>query len=171
MDTIRIREVTPADAKELSEIYSYYVENTAISFEYEAPSEEEFRGRIESITKEYPYICAEKDGKILGYAYASKFRVRKAFMYCVELSIYIDRNVTKSGLGGALYEELEKRLKNAGIKNLYACISHCDEADEYLDNNSTEFHEHMGYKQNAIFHRCGYKFDRWYDVIWMEKLI
>ncbi len=174
MDTIKIRKVTPEDAGRLSEIYAYYVENTAISFEYNAPSEEEFRTRIIDITNGYPFICVERDGKILGYAYASRFRPRAAFMYCVEASIYIDKDVRKSGLGRMLYEELEKRLRDQGILNVYVLIANPvdpQEKDEYLDTNSFDFHKHMGYVKNAEFHKCGFKFGRWYDLITMEKML
>ena len=172
MNSIRIREVTPDDAARLSEIYAYYVNSTAITFEYEAPDEEEFRGRIKSITENYPYICAEENGRILGYAYASRFRPRAAFLYCAEVSIYIDKGVRKRGLGRMLYEELERRLKEQGILNLYALIANPvdpQEKDEYVDTNSYDFHEHMGYVENGIFHKCGYKFNRWYDLVTMEK--
>ncbi len=174
MDDIIIRDVGPEDAEELDRIYAYYVNETAISFEYEPPSTEEFRNRIVGIKKKYPYLCAEEDGKILGYAYASSFHPREAYKYCAEVSIYIDKNVRKSGLGKMLYEELEKRLKSGGILNLYACIAFpvdVSEKDEHLDTNSRDFHAHMGYEENAVFHKCGYKFGRWYNMIWMEKFI
>ncbi|MCR4618838.1 MAG: GNAT family N-acetyltransferase [Lachnospiraceae bacterium] len=174
MNGIKIRNVTPEDAGELVKIYDYYVANTAISFEYVTPSVEEFRERIINITKTHPYICAVKDGKILGYAYASKFHPREAYKHCAETTIYLDVNEKKRGLGRLLYEELENRLKEIGIINLYACIAYptnTEERDEHLDTNSPDFHAHMGYVKNGEFHKCGYKFNRWYDMIWMEKFI
>ena len=174
MDTVKIREVTANDAETLSNIYEYYVKNTAITFEYDPPSADEFRTRIKKITADYPYICAEKDGKILGYAYASRFRPRAAFLYCAEVSIYIDKSVRKSGIGRMLYEELEKRLKAQGILNLYALIAYPTDRygeDIHIDTNSYDFHEHMGYVKNAVFHKCGYKFGCWYDLVSMEKML
>ncbi|MBQ8138436.1 MAG: GNAT family N-acetyltransferase [Lachnospiraceae bacterium] len=174
MESIVIRDVKEADAERLCEIYRYYVEETAISFEYEAPSKEEFAGRITEIKKHFPYICAEVDGKIVGYAYASKFHPREAYKHCAEMSIYIDKDARKSGLGRKLYEELEKRLKSMGIINLYACIAYPVDPtvyDEHLDTNSPDFHKHMGYVLNGEFHKCGYKFGKWYNMIWMEKFI
>ena len=171
MDNVLVRNVTPQDAEVLSRIYAPYVEKTAISFEYEAPSAEEFRGRIENTIKKYPYICAEKDGKILGYAYASKFHPRAAYAHCAEASIYIDRDVRKVGLGRKLYEELEKRLREMGITNLYVLVAYPIEPDEYLDYNSAEFHEHMGFEKVGELHRCGFKFGRYYNVIYMEKML
>ena len=167
-----IRPVTKADATQLLDIYSYYVKNTAITFEYDVPSLEEFENRIESITKKYPYLCVEKDGKILAYAYANTFKPRQAYQWNVELSIYVDKYARKTGLGRALYESLEAELKKQGIINLYACIGVPNEKeDEYLNFNSQKFHEHMGFKTVGTFRNCGKKFDRWYAMIWMEKII
>ena len=98
---IEIRTVTPEDACRLLEIYSYYVKNTAISFECEVPSLEEFRGRIASISKKYPYICAIVDGAIIGYAYAGVFHEREAYKHSVELSIYVDLERRRGGCGRA----------------------------------------------------------------------
>lgn len=70
-----------------------------------------------------------------------------------------------------LYEELEQELAKMGILNLYACIGYPEAEDEYLTKNSAQFHEHMGYTKVGEFHKCGYKFQRWYDMIWMEKMI
>ncbi len=167
-----IRAVTKADAKELLDIYSYYVTNTAITFEYDVPSVKEFEGRIESITKRYPYICAEEDGKILGYAYAAPFKEREAYKWDVELSIYVERSRRKCGLGRALYSALEEELKKIGIINLYACIGIPNgDDDEYLNHASQKFHEKLGFKTVGTFYNCGKKFGRWYAMIWMEKFI
>ena len=166
-----IRSVTVDDAEELLGIYSYYVENTAISFEYATPSVEEFRGRIETILKNYPYIVIEDEGKITGYAYAGVFHGREAYKYSCEMSIYVDRNARKKGYGRALYEAIEEELRARGMKNLYACIAVPEGEDEYLDRNSEDFHEHMGYELIGEFHKCGYKFNRWYNIIYMEKLL
>lgn len=171
MQQIIIRPATTEDAEPLLNIYSYYVQNTAISFEYEVPTLEEFRGRITHTLENYPYLVAEQNGKIIGYAYGSQFHERAAFSWCAEVSIYIDVNARKGGVGRMLYEALEQELKEQGILNLYACIAYTDVEDEYLNNNSAQFHAHLGYEQIARFHKCGYKFNRWYDIIWMEKFI
>lgn len=166
-----IRNVVINDAESLLEIYSYYVTDTAISFEYTVPSLAEFQSRIKRITEKYPYLVVEKDGQIQGYAYAHPFVEREAYDWCCETTIYLDKNARKCGLGRMLYEALEARLKEMGIINLYACIARTDKKDEYLNNNSPEFHEHLGYKTVGEFRKCGYKFGRWYDMIWMEKII
>ena len=164
-----IRTATIEDAERLLEIYSYYVENTAISFEYETPSLEEFRGRISQTLEKYPYLVLEEDGLIQGYTYAGVFKGRAAYDHCCEVSIYLDRNAKGNGYGRALYESLEEELKKQGIINLYACIGDPITEDEYLTKNSENFHRHIGYTKVGEFHRCGYKFGRWYNMIWMEK--
>jgi phosphinothricin acetyltransferase len=166
-----IRSVKPKDARILLNIYSYYVENTAISFEYVTPSIKEFKKRIKTITKRFPYICLVKDGQIKGYAYANTFHARKAYDWSVELSIYIEKDSRKSGYGRILYTELEKQLKEGGFRNLYAGIATPLQEDEYLDFSSHKFHEKMGFEKVAEFHGCGIKFDRVYNLIYVEKVL
>ena len=166
---IEIRNAKTSDADRLLEIYDYYVRNTAITFEYETPSLEEFTARIEHTMKRYPYLVVEVDGRIEGYAYAGVFKDRAAYDWSAETTIYIAHDSRKSGLGRMLYEALEEKLKAMGIQNMYACIAYLDVEDEYLTKNSAEFHEHMGFSKVGVFHKCGYKFGRWYDMVWMEK--
>jgi len=161
----------PEDAEALLSIYAPYVQNTAVSFEYDVPSAEEFRRRIENTLKFYPYIVALCGGKIIGYAYASSFHSRAAYAWNAELSIYLRTDLHGMGIGSRLYGLIEEVLKAQGIKNLYACIAYSDTPDEYLDSTSPRFHEKRGYKTIARFSKCGFKFSRWYDMIWMEKLI
>lgn len=168
---IRIRTATVRDAGDLLEIYAPYVLHTAISFEYEVPSLKEFQKRIEDIQKQYPYLVAECEGKIAGYAYVSTFHERAAFGWCAETSIYIQQRYRKMGIGKKLYDELESICREMGILNLYACIAYPETEDEYLTKNSVEFHEHLGYRMIGKFHQCGYKFGHWYHIVWMEKLI
>ena len=172
---VNIRLATPDDAPALLRIYSYYVENTCISYELESPTVEEFRHRIEEVLKHYPYLVAELDDPdssfftlhsslILGYCYVHRFRERAAYDHCVETSIYIDKDAHRSGIGSALYAELEKRLRAQGIINL--CASITAEAEP-----SIRFHTKHGYTKVAHFHKCGRKFNKWLDMIWMEKFI
>lgn len=168
---LNIRTARPEDAEELLKIYAPYVEDTAISFEYEVPSTEEFRGRIMRTLERYPYIVVEKEGKILGYAYASVFHARKAYDWAVETSIYVQKDCRGYGCGRELYLHLEELLRKQHVSNLYACIAYIETEDEHLTNDSMHFHEHLGYKLAGIFRKCGYKFGKWYDMIWMEKMI
>jgi len=166
-----IRNASPADAEALLEIYRPYVECTAVSFEYDVPSVDEFAGRIAHTLERYPYLIAEADGKIAGYAYAGVFKGRAAYDHCVETSIYVSSAAQGRGVGRALYEHLEKRLYQQGVRNLCACIAWTETPDEYLTHQSPLFHARMGYTRCALFHRCGRKFGREYDMIWMEKLL
>ena len=106
-----LRPVTEADAEALVNIYAYYVTDTAITFEYEVPAVEEFRTRIKNISAKFPYIVAELDGKPVGYAYASTFKGRAAYDWCVETSIYVERTHLHDGIGRKLLEALENNLK------------------------------------------------------------
>ena len=171
--TVRILPVTPDDAPALLAVYSYYVSETAVSFEYDVPTEEAFAGRIAGVlAASYPYLKAvANDGRILGFAYAHPFVGREAYKYSAELTIYLDPACRGRGIGRLLYEEMETRLKERGITNLYACIGHPDPEDEYLTCASERFHKKMGFRLCGTFRKCGYKFGRWYDMVWMEKII
>ena len=172
MDGIQIRTASVEDAEELLELYSHYVRRTAISFEWEVPSLEEFQGRVRRTLVQYPYLTARQDGKLLGYAYAGPFVGRAAYGWSAELTIYLAPEAARRGIGRALYEALERALAEMGVCNLYACVGvPAEEEDEYLTFNSAQFHAHMGFVQCGEFHRCGYKFGRWYSMVWMEKLI
>ena len=166
-----IRDVTINDAKELLNIYEYYILNTAITFEINVPTLAEFEDRIKNITEKYPYICIFDNNKILGYAYAHEYKPRDAYKYSCELSIYLDNSLKGHGFGKLLYNNIESRLKEMGIKNIYSCVTYVDKGDEYVTNNSVEFHKHLGFVEVGHFHKCGYKFDRWYDILWLEKIL
>ncbi|MCQ2969013.1 MAG: N-acetyltransferase family protein [Clostridium sp.] len=161
---MNIRIAKLEDAKELLNIYEHYVNNTSITFEYDIPSIEQFKNRIETTLIKYPYIVAEENGKIYGYAYASSFKSRRAYDWSVETSIYVQYGKSSKGVGTLLYNELERLLKLQNIINLNACIA-------YPNEKSEEFHKKFGYKTVAHFTKCGYKFGKWHDMIWMEKFI
>lgn len=270
MGELTFRVARPEDAEALRTIYAPYVEETAITFEYEVPSVEAFRARIAHTLATYPYIVAVEeqeanvgtgrvdgasascidraeanagtahvDGasvssapasgagevteahrtseRIIGYAYVGRLHERAAYDWSVETSIYVDRRARKRGLGRQLYERLEAILRAMNIISVNACIAYpgtmnpavdaataadrlqnahigigdpntADRArkdlregtadsgvdigeDPYLNTNSPDFHAHLGYQLVGHFHACAYKFDRWYDMIWMEKWI
>jgi len=166
-----IEKVTVEDAAELLSIYEPYVRDTAITFEYDVPTLEEFQDRIKNISSKYPYIKALDNGEILGYAYASPFKDRKAYDWCVETTVYVKQGRHGMGIGKALYIELEKSLKNMGILNMNACIAVPVKEDKHLTDDSYHFHRKMGFTLAGRFHKAGYKFNTWYDIIWMEKMI
>ncbi len=171
MDNTIIRIAKKEDAKKLLQIYEYYVKNTAVTFEYEVPSIKEFQSRMDNILKKYPFLVSKTNGIITGYAYANTFKDRVAYNRCVETTIYIKKDMKQKSIGKQLYNTLEKILSLQNILNLNACISYKDENDEYLTKDSVNFHRHLGYKTIGKFNKCGYKFDNWYDMIWMEKHI
>ena len=167
---ITIRLATIDDAAECLAIYTPYVEGTAISFEYAVPSIDDFRSRMDKTLTEYPYLVAVKEGKVLGYAYAGPFHTRAAFKHAAEVSIYIDRNHRGLGIGKRLYAALEQILQMQHVFTACACIATTDLADDpYLTGDSVRFHEAMDYHRVGEHLRCGFKFGRWYHVIWMEK--
>ena len=169
---MKIEMVSIDDVNELLDIYSYYVKKTAISFEYEIPSVDDFRERIKQISEKYPYIKAVRDdGYIMGYAYANVFKARAAYDWSVETTVYVRNDLRKSGVGKVLYQELEAALKNMGILNMNACIAVTSQEDKHLTNASVHFHEKMGFELVGTFHNSGYKFNTWYDMVWMEKMI
>lgn len=171
-DKVHIRFANPADFEAMYAIYRPYVCETAVSFETEPPGAEEFSRRIQQIMQKYPCFVAEKDHHIIGYAYANAFKDRSAYDRSVETTIYLDQSKRRMGAGRRLYTALEEQLLAQGICNLNACIGvPREESDPYLTLDSILFHTRMGYRMVGQFDRCGYKFDRWYDMAWMEKHI
>ena len=167
-----IRMANLADAKQLLAIYAPYVEQTAITFEDDVPTLAEFSQRMELVLACYPYLVIENNGEIVGYAYASQFKNRSAYDWSVETSIYVKQGCAKHGYGRQLHEVLEASLKLQGIKTMCACIGvPRDNDDPYLTMNSVDFHSHLGYRLVGRFNCSGYKFDRWYDMVWMEYAI
>ncbi len=168
---IIIKTVNESDADELLKIYAPYVQNTAITFEYNVPGIAEFKSRIMNTLKKYPYLKAVRDGEIIGYAYLGEFKERDAYIHSAETSIYVKQKERRSGAGRAMYEAIEKTAKMQNILNLNACIGVPRIEDEHLTLDSVKFHEKMGYTLVGKFNFSGYKFGTWYDIIWMEKML
>lgn len=161
---MRIRQAKPEDAAALLAIYTPYILETAITFEYEVPTEEEFAQRIRRTLERYPYLVAEEDEKICGYAYASAFKERRAYDWAVETSIYVEKTQHGKGIGTQLYEALECQLRRQNILNVNACIA-------FPHPESISFHERHGYRLVGHFTSCGYKLGKWWDMVWMEKML
>ena len=166
-----IRIAKEDDAEELLKIYSYYVKNTAITFEQKVPSLEEFSNRIKETLINYPYLVAIVDGKIVGYIYASRFRTRESYICSAATSIYIEKSYQRKGIGKKLYSELCNILLKQNITNVYAGVANPIEEDEYLTHNSEYFHKSMGFEIVAKYNKCAIKFGKWYNLIEMEKII
>ncbi len=171
MSGLVIRDARPDDAQSLVGIYSHYVLNTAVSFEYDVPTVAQFRDRIEKTLAKYPYLVCTKDDIIVGYVYAGAYSERQAYDWTVTTSIYVDKDHRRQGIGSLLYKELEARLKEQGIVNLLAGVAYLEAEDEYLTNDSYIFHIREGYSKVAYMEAVGKKFDRWYDLVWMMKKI
>lgn len=164
-----VRDARPEDAAKLLAVYAPYVLDTAVSFEYKVPSVSEFAERIRKTQERYPYLVCEKQGAVIGYAYAGTYSAREAYAWTATVSIYIDRDSRRQGAGSLLYEALEDRLRRQGIVNLLAGVAWCETEDEYLCHDSFLFHLKQGYVQAARFRGVGNKFGRWYDLLWLQK--
>lgn len=169
---ITLRPVTEKDAAEILAIYAPYIENTAITFEYEVPSLEAFTERIRGITAGFPYLAAVQDGRIIGYAYAKAYHERAAYARTVELSIYLHPEHKGNGTGRRLYNGLAHILRMQGILNMVVSITDsADKDDQHNTNDSINFHTRMGFSLIGTMNRCGYKFGKWYNVVYMEKFL
>ena len=166
-----IRDADRHDAAAIAEIYAYYVRHTAVTFDYEAPSAEETEKTINETQRKYPFLVACEDGRIVGYACAGPFKRRPAYDWAAETTIYLHPEERGKGCGALLLSALEDELRKRHFLNAYACIAYTENEDETLTNASMRFHGRMGYRLCGTFRKCGYKFGRWYDIIWMEKML
>ncbi|WP_157153530.1 GNAT family N-acetyltransferase [Brachyspira murdochii] len=161
---MKIRLAAIEDTLSILKIYSQYIDSP-ITFEYKLPTEEEFKKRIENITKKYPYLlCEDESGKIIGYAYANKFMEREAYNWNTELSVYIDNSSTSKGIGKKLCFIIIEILKYQGIRNIYSKVTLPNEKSEKL-------HHSLGFNMIGTYHNVGYKNNNWYNVGLFEKEI
>ncbi|MDQ3087967.1 MAG: N-acetyltransferase family protein [Acidobacteriota bacterium] len=158
---MNIRPVSLIDAAQVAEIYNYYVQNTHHTFETEPLSGEEMEQRIIKVTKDYPFLIAEDDGEIFGYAYATQFKLRQAYAFSAEVSIYVRNAAKQKGIGTQLYMQLFDELAETDIHAIVAGISLPNEP-------SIKFHEKLGFSKVAHFREVGYKLGRWVDVGYWE---
>jgi len=163
------RPATPADIPRILEIYSPYVETTTVSFEYTTPTLADFTARFNEITAAYPWLVCETDSgnsakKIIAYAYGSRAFSRTAYSWSADISVYVDENHRRMGIGHALYERIESLLSLMGYINLYAVITG-------TNYGSLAYHESVGYEKFAVFEKTGFKFGEWIDTIWYRKTL
>jgi L-amino acid N-acyltransferase YncA len=156
-----IRPATLTDAAQILNIYQPYITSSSITFEEKIPSLEEFSLRIQNGMKLHPWLVAEKDNQIIGYAYASKFRERESYRWSCELSLYIIEEFQNKGVAQQLYGSIIDIVKQQGYAIAIAVITLPNE-------KSVRFHEKIGFKQLFIFPKIGYKLNRWHDVLWMS---
>ena len=159
-DTIRL--ATPKDAARVAEIYAPAVTDSAISFELEAPDAAEVRRRIGYVSSNTPWVVCERDGQVLGFAYAGQFRVRPAYQWTVEVWAYVAPEAQGAGVARAMYTSLFAALTVQGYRNLIAGIALPNPA-------SVRFHEAMGFVAVGVYHNVGYKLGAWRDVAWYER--
>jgi phosphinothricin acetyltransferase len=160
-EVVRIRVATEGDAAAIAAIYRPVVENTAISFETVAPDSDEIARRLNDTLPSYPWIVCEIDDHIVGYAYATRHRVRGAYRWSVDTSVYVSDGCRRRGVGSGLYASLFAMLTAQGFVNAYAGIA--------LPNpGSVGLHESMGFEKIGVYRRVGYKLGRWHDVGWWQ---
>lgn len=143
-------------------IYDHYVRDTAVSFEYETPTAEEFSRRLEEHIAVYPWLVWEQDGRVLGYAYAGRAFARAAYAWNAEISCYLAEQIRGRGVGRQLYEAIESILRAQGVRKVFAVVTAANEA-------SVAFHKALGYREAATYCDVGFKQGKWYDVVWLEK--
>lgn len=154
-----LRPAQPDDAEALLGIYAPFVEHTAITFEYQIPTIDEFSRRIATVLTQLPWIVGEMDGQIKAYAYAARHRERAAYQWSVETSVYVHPHFQRQGAARALYEALLDLLRRQGYYNAYAGIT--------LPNSKSEqFHRSMGFSPIGIYYNVGYKLGQWHSVQW-----
>ena len=164
MSELLIREATPDDAAAICAIYNPYVRDTVISFEQSPVGEAEMAQRIRDYTAHYPWLVSEVDGKVVAYAYASRWRMRAAYDGTLESTVYVDAAYGGRGIGTPLYLALLAELKARGVHAVVGCIALPNEA-------SVAIHEKCGFVKVAHFPQVGRKFDRWVDVgFWQATL-
>lgn len=156
-----IRPARLTDATDILAIYTPFVTDAAVSFELEPPSVEEMRRRIEETLTKYPWLVDERDGRIVGYAYASGHRARAAYQWCVEVSAYVHAEARRGGIARQLYAALFDQLRAQGFYNAYAGITLPNPA-------SVGFHEAMGFQPIGVYPAIGFKQGKWHDVGWWQ---
>jgi L-amino acid N-acyltransferase YncA len=154
---MNIRNVEIEDSAQITEIYDYYIQKTHHTFETDPLSVEETEARIRKVIEDFPFLVAEEDGEILGYAFASQFKLLQAYEHTAEVWIYVKNEAKQKGVGTRLYMELFDKLSEINIHVMVAAIALPNDA-------SIRFHERLGFTKVAHFKEIGYKIGRWIDV-------
>lgn len=160
-----IRHISVSDTQSIADIYNYYILNSTVTFEEEKVTIDEIAERIKEVqSADLPWLIAENDSEILGYAFAKKWKERSAYRFAVEISVYVKHTEHGKGWGSLLYEALFDELADTDIHTAIGGITLPNEA-------SVGLHEKFGMKKVAHFHEIGYKFGEWRDVGYWEKNI
>lgn len=159
-----VRPCSAQDIPAMCNIYNHYIAHTVITFEEAPVSVLDMQKRVDTYTQQFPWLVYEENGKILGYAYASKWKDRSAYKYTAEVTVYLHPDHCGKGIGGILYRDLFDQLAQLNIHVLLACIAIPNAPSERL-------HEQLGFRQVAHLREVGFKFGRWLDVGYWQKNI
>jgi phosphinothricin acetyltransferase len=166
MSAVSTRTATPADIPDITRIYAHAVKHGTASFELEPPDEAEMAHRMQSLVDGgYPYIVAEIENALAGYAYAGPYRPRPAYRFSVEDSIYIDPNAQRRGVGRVLLQCLIEECERRGFRQMIAVIGDSAQAP------SIELHRALGFRMIGAVENVGYKFGRWLDSVNMQRAL
>jgi phosphinothricin acetyltransferase len=159
---MKVRDANEHDAEACAAIYAPYVTDTTITFEYEPPSAAEMALRIAAAQRAHAWLVLEDDGRVVGYAYAGRYKERAAYRWSSEVSVYLETGRRRSGSGRMLYEALFERLAERGFRTLVAGMT--------LPNDPSEgLHRAMGFEPIGTFRRVGWKHGQWRDVAWAQR--
>lgn len=159
-----IRDARRSDVTAMLAIYAPFVEHTAVSFEYDVPTEAEFARRLEEHQAAFPWLVCEENGRVMGYAYAGRAFERAAYGWNAEISCYLAPELRGRGVGRRLYARIEEILTRLGYYKLFAVVTSANAP-------SVAFHRALGFRDAACFRNVGYKQGGWYDVLWLEKTL
>lgn len=159
--SMTIRMARPDDAPPITAIYAPFVSDTPTSFELIPPTENEMAHRLAKTLAQFPWLVADADGAVAGYAYASKHRERAAYQWAADVSVYVHKDWRGNGVGRTLYSALFAILRAQGYYNIYAGIALPNPA-------SVALHEAMGMIPVGVYHHVGYKAGAWHDVGWWQ---
>ena len=154
---MELRLASEHDAAAVAAIYAPYVLETAISFEEEPPSREEMASRITATLRTHPFLVCQSDGRVVGYAYGGPHAQRPAYRWSANVSVYVERDLHRRGVGRALYVELVDRLRQQGFQSLFAGITLPNEP-------SVGLHETLGFEHLGTYRHVGFKHGQWRDV-------
>jgi len=165
MSDLVLRPYRPDDIPAVTKIYGHYVRETVITFETSAPDEAEMANRFAAVAgKGHPLLIGEMGGEVVGYAYASTYRPREAYRFTCEDSIYLAPAVIGQGIGGKMLARLIEDSSKAGLKQMLAVITAERE-------NSIRLHAKQGFRMIGRYEALGYKFDRWLDIVHMQRAL
>lgn len=161
-----IRPIEDADLPTVTQIYAHHVRTGTGTFETDPPSESDMRLRRDDVLgKGLPYLVAEASGQVVGFAYGNWFKPRAAYRFSVEDSIYLAPGHTGQGLGRALLAELLASCERAGVRKVMAVIG------DSGNTGSIGLHRALGFEPVGVVQGCGWKFDRWLDIVLMQKTL